>query len=115
MISHHTEEIASNWFHCDLCNEYYPTVKGLNRHQKSFCRGKKKKVGRKTRKVKKEEEAEESEEEGVEPSDPGSTPLRKLRPRRAAVKRKNYSIDDDYQVTNMNDPALRTKVFKMSG
>jgi uncharacterized C2H2 Zn-finger protein len=33
----HQDEIASTWIRCEKCGDYFPTGKGLIRHQKSFC------------------------------------------------------------------------------
>jgi len=87
----HVEEIFTKWFHCDLCLEYYPTVKGLKRHQKSFCKSVSEKSVRKrnSSRIK----SEEMDEDGDEAS---STPPRKRPPRRASARRKNYNLDDDF-------------------
>ena len=89
----HADEISTKWFHCGLCLEYYPTVKGLKRHQKSFCKSASEKSVRKRKPSQVKNENKEIDEDGDEA---GSTPPRKRPPRRASARRKNYNLDDDF-------------------
>ena len=71
----HKEEISAKWYMCQRCSEYFPTEKGLNRHQKRACR----KV---SKGIKQEQTVDRTE------ANPART-----RPRRAALKRMRYDQD----------------------
>jgi uncharacterized C2H2 Zn-finger protein len=88
--SEHKDDISVKWFFCEHCLDYYPTVKGLNRHQTSFCKSLKGGNRKLKRKQKLELDLDDEDEIKVEPS-------LSRRPRRSSSKRINYDLDN-YQV-----------------